>query len=233
MITSAFHIHTHHSYDSFTRPQWLVDRAIRLGIDSLAVTDHDTLAGALETKRCATKTKLNVIVGVEYATDLGDIIGLFLHEEIQSRHAFEVIEAIRRQGGLSILPHPFHHHKQVEDLAQSVDMIEVFNARIRPDRNEKAVALAAWAKKPAIVGSDAHFLNEIDNAIIYFDTSGPLTKDVILQTAQQWKVTYTSVFKTQCSQLVKGFKKRDPILLRRQLYTMLAENVIKLKNKFV
>ncbi len=232
MIAAAFHIHTRHSFDSFTHPRWLVERAVRLGLHTLAITDHDTMAGALEAKKYAVSTNVNIIVGAEYATDLGDIIGLFLHEEIKSRSAFEVIEAIRWQGGLSILPHPFHHHKQIDTLASAVDMIEIFNARIRPEQNEKAAALAVKINKPTIVGSDAHFLNEMDNAITCFDITTPLTKTGILSAAQQHKLRYTSAFKTQCSQLVKGVKKRDWALLCRQLYYMIAERAIMLRRKW-
>jgi predicted metal-dependent phosphoesterase TrpH len=113
-----------------------------------------------------------VLVGAEIKTPLGEITGLFLNEEISTNDPFCVIDAIKDQGGLSVLPHPFrsflfsHLDTQEEmsvNLVKRVDAIEVFNSRTRRVYNEKARLLAIKMNKPMVAGSDAHFYPEIGN----------------------------------------------------------------------
>jgi predicted metal-dependent phosphoesterase TrpH len=116
-----------------------------------------------------------VLVGAEIKTPLGEITGLFLNEEISTNDPFCVIDAIKDQGGLSVLPHPFrsflfsHLDTQEEmsvNLVKRVDAIEVFNSRTRRVCNEKARLLAIKMNKPMVAGSDAHFYPEIGNVSV-------------------------------------------------------------------
>ncbi len=125
-MISEFHIHTTYSYDCLMSPRMILKIARRKGIETLAITDHDTIAGALATRRIAKEFGIDIVVGAEIKTNLGDIIGLNIVDEIRVRNWRRVIQEIRMQGGLVILPHPYKSHKNVEVLAEHVDMIEIW-----------------------------------------------------------------------------------------------------------
>ena len=80
------------------------------GLDGIAVTDHNTIRGGVETEK-SNKSQLEIIIGSEIKTEYGDIIGLFLNEEIKSTTFWEVIDEINSQSGLVVLPHPFRKNK--------------------------------------------------------------------------------------------------------------------------
>ena len=161
-MTGVFHIHTCYSFDAFIHPKRIVAHLRRLGFDFAAITDHETIKGALEAKRLTINDlRLTIIVGAEYSTEKGDIIGLFLKSEIVSKKSDKVISEIKKQGGLVVLPHPYRGHKLDDKLIGSVDVIEVYNSRSTELDNQKSLELARKYGKPMIAGSDAHFLGEI------------------------------------------------------------------------
>src|SRR5580693_442815 len=108
MALSRFdlHLHTEYSPDCDTSLERIEAHCLAQGLTGLAVTDHNTLEGAL---RLRDRVKsLQVIVGEEVSTRDGDVIGLFLREPIPPRlSALETMDAIHAQGGLVYLPHPF------------------------------------------------------------------------------------------------------------------------------
>ena len=114
----------------------------------------------------------NVIPGEEVRTAEGiDLIGLYLQEEIpRGTPARETCLQIREQGGITYLPHPYAPGKGgggrlAEELAPLVDVVEVFNARIRAARrNQRGEALAERHGRLRGAGSDAHTVGEIGNA---------------------------------------------------------------------
>ena len=100
-----FHIHSKFSYDSLLSPKRIVRVAKKRGLDGIAITDHDTIKGALEASKF--NDSIYVIIGSEIRTEKGDVIGLFLNEEITSKYFDEVVDEIKSQGGLVVLPHPY------------------------------------------------------------------------------------------------------------------------------
>ncbi|MDN5339310.1 MAG: hypothetical protein PWQ30_419 [Euryarchaeota archaeon] len=157
------HTHSNYSHDSLMRPERILKQAKKMGLTGVAITDHDTIRGSLEAKRLEKEIGVTVITGVEVLTDSGDIIGLFVNEEIRSRRWGEVIDEIREQGGVAILPHPYREHQNVSELAKAVDLVEIWNARSTVEQNERAVQLARELQKPGLYGSDAHTYAEIGN----------------------------------------------------------------------
>ncbi|MGA2573516.1 MAG: PHP domain-containing protein [Candidatus Methanomethylicaceae archaeon] len=158
------HIHSKYSNDSISTPDNILKIAKKKGLNGIAITDHNTIKGGLETKKIKTEN-LEIIVGAEIKTELGDIIGLFLNEEIKSRTFDEVLEEISTQGGITILPHPYRHHRLPEYLARKVDAIEIFNARSSCKQNAQCSALIKTCHKPITAGSDAHMLFEIGRGL--------------------------------------------------------------------
>ena len=131
----------------------LVVRAAERGLTHLAITDHDTIDGALAAAASA-PAGIRVIVGSEVLTTEGDLIFVFLHKALPTGlSAREAIEAGRRQGALVGIPHPYDPTRRSllrdpanADLVGLVDWIEVHNARVPWRRvNEQAADLAPRA----------------------------------------------------------------------------------------
>jgi len=156
------HIHTHHSPDASTSPDRLVARCLQVGLNCIAVTDHNTLRGARETARIA---PFRVILGEEVKTAEGDLVGLFLKEEIPpGLPPAETARRIKAQGGLVMLPHPYDRLRRsvltpraLREVLPYADIVEVFNARnVFQADNRRAEALARQAGLLRSAVSDAH-----------------------------------------------------------------------------
>jgi len=195
-----FHIHSKYSFDSVMSPERIVRVAQDNGLDCIAITDHNSIKGGLEGKKYENKN-IKVLIGEEISTNHGDLIGINLKEEIKEKDFFKAVKEIKRQGGVSILPHPYKGHKNIENIAQHVDIIEAYNSRISHDLNEKARNLAEKLNKPFICGSDAHFYREIGNA----KNSGTLgdLKFGILSFSQ------TNKHLIYLSQLIRAIKRKE------------------------
>ena len=176
------HMHTSASKDSLSEPASVVDAARAAGLDRIAITDHDEIDGAFAARDLAPDL---VIVGEEVRTSEGlDLIGLYLREHIPPGSSFrETSEAIRTQGGVVYLPHPFDSHRGTDEeflasVEDCVDAVEGINARIHdPARNEHARVWAAERNLPLGAGSDAHMVSEIGRARAFvrpFDGPGEL-----------------------------------------------------------
>jgi dephospho-CoA kinase len=163
------HMHTSASKDSLSDPADVIEQARRVGLDRIAITDHDQIRGAFEARDLAPEL---ILVGEEVRTSEGlDLIGLFLTDHIPPGSDFrQVSRAIREQGGIVYLPHPFDSHRGTDEeflasVEDCVDAVEGINARIHDRaRNERAVRWASDRGLPLGAGSDAHLLREIGRA---------------------------------------------------------------------
>lgn len=169
-IVADLHLHTSWSYDCAVDPAELVDHAETEGLGAIAVTDHNVFGGALETADLARGRDLVVIQGEEVKTDgQGEVIGLFLEREIPRGLAFgDTVAAIREQGGLVYVPHPFDRMHTVPDPATlhrhlaDIDVFEVYNARLLFDaQNDEALRFARKYDLTMGAGSDAHVLQGV------------------------------------------------------------------------
>lgn len=170
------HMHTHHSKDC-TMPTAEVLRLCKArGMDGIAVTDHNSLAGGLEAAAIAPPGLL-IIPGEEVKSSEGEIIGLFLREEIPGGLTpEETAGRIRAQGGVVVVPHPFDPIRKsplrtpaLERLVAAglVDAIEVLNARMAlRSHNLRGAEFAARHNLPGTAGSDAHSRSEYAHAWI-------------------------------------------------------------------
>lgn len=161
------HIHSKYSYDSFLEPSTILRIAKRKGIDVISITDHDSV----EVYKALSPGPSGVMVipGVEVKTDMGDVIGLFVEEEVRSRSLHSVAEEIKRAGGIIVLPHPYRRSCGPEGLARHADLVEVLNARSREADNAMARELCEAYGKKAISGSDAHAYFEIGRVVTEID----------------------------------------------------------------
>lgn len=164
MKTYAFdaHVHTSFSSDAWQSPEKVIATALRTGLSAIAITDHNTFQGVLPAQRASHDTDVFVIPGEEISTEYGDLIGLFLNEEIQSRSFGDVLDEIHLQGAISVLPHPMRRKKMPPlYLLQKIDFFETLNGRNSCSLNDASANLAQSLNKPGIGGSDAHFPWEI------------------------------------------------------------------------
>ena len=161
MYNLDLHVHSIYSRDSTLQPERIIKISKKRGLSGIAITDHNTMAGVIKMKSLVDDDFM-VIPGSEISTDKGDVIGLFLNENITSRRFIDVIDIIKDQGGISILPHPYKNKfADPADLIRNVDMVEVMNARISKKLNEKASILSKKFGKSIVAGSDAHTSFEI------------------------------------------------------------------------
>jgi hypothetical protein len=181
-LFADFHIHSHHSKDCVMPVADILERAREVGLDVVAVTDHDSAAGGLEARELADRYGVRVIVGEEVKTTEGEVIGLFLERTIPGGLSFaETIAAIKDQGGIVYVPHPFDRLHTIPSPnvlranVADIDVVEVFNARLAfPGFNELAERFARRYRLPAAAGSDAHVLPGIGTTLCGIDDfSGP------------------------------------------------------------
>lgn len=171
-MKADLHAHTHFSRDALTSIGTFVRRYQHAGIDCVAVSDHNNVDGALAVRESA---GFRVIVSEEIKTSEGEIIGLFLQETIRRGLTPEdTVRAIREQGGLVLIPHPYDRVRSSplrEEAAlrimNDVDIIEVFNARtVFADDNDKSRRLAEEHGKLMSAATDSHTPYEIGLAYV-------------------------------------------------------------------
>ena len=210
-MKGIFHIHTKNSFDAHIPPSEIVKYIQSIGLDFAAITDHETIKGALECRDIARYVP-TIIVGAEYWTDKGDIIGLFLEKDVTSKKSDEIIRQIKAQGGIVVLPHPCRSHKLDSKLISQVDVIEVFNARGSNEENNSALELAKKYNKPMLAGSDAHFLEEL--SLTEVTILGTDLKSAILR--GELKITKQEQSTTSCrvrTGLIRLSKQKDPRII--------------------
>ena len=167
LIEVDLHMHTDHSGDCATPVDVLLQTARDRGLGAIAITDHNEVSGALEARRIAEQSyeDLKVIVAEEVKTkEQGEVIGLFIEEKIPKGLTMaETIAAIRQQGGLVYVPHPFDRFHSVPDyehlldMVEEIDILEVFNPRVAlTSFNEEAVRFASKYRIVSGAGSDSH-----------------------------------------------------------------------------
>jgi len=191
-----FHCHTRHSRDSRLGEERFVELALERGLTHVAVTDHDTIEGSVAVRRAAealgVADRLTVILGQEVSSADGEIIGLFIGATVPpGLSAEETADAIRAQGGLVSVPHPFDPFRRahlradaLERMAASgrIDAVEVFNSRVTFSRhNQQAADFAARHGVPGVACSDSHTALEVAmsfNALPVFTSAEELRAEL-------------------------------------------------------
>jgi predicted metal-dependent phosphoesterase TrpH len=167
-----FHCHTHYSRDGLIDFESLVHRMDRRGIDIVAITDHNTIDGALEFSARAPE---RFLVGEEIKTTHGELLAFFLTELVPPGLSLqETIVRVRDQGGVVGASHPLDRWRHeaigreaLESIHEQLDFLEVFNARaISNSDNRLARQLAVRWGLPGSAGSDAHAALEVGRAYV-------------------------------------------------------------------
>lgn len=184
-VRADYHFHTRYSYDSRTSLEEVLDRAQETRLDVLCVTDHDTVAGA-EKLAAMARSPLSVVVGCEFTCDDGShVIGLGLSDMIVEARPLALMERIKLQGGLVLLPHLFRRRSGifrnelrrsesfVRDALALADLAECFNGRDTYENNERSRRFVAERGLRAVAGSDAHRPQRIGSVFVEYDDRRP------------------------------------------------------------
>lgn len=193
------HNHTYYSADGLMSPAALLGAAKAKGIACVAVTDHNTVEGALEAVRLADAdlTLPRVIPGIELSTMDGEVVGLYVWENIPAGLSlFEAVERIRGQGGIVYLPHPFDRlrrgsvsRRERLRAAELADIVEVVNGRALCRRaGDKSLALAARLGKAQGAGSDAHRAAEVGTASVVVEAFP--SQDILVSLINRGRVVH-------------------------------------------
>jgi predicted metal-dependent phosphoesterase TrpH len=188
-VTFNFHIHTTYSSDGHNSIAKIYQHAQQNKIDVLAITDHDTIEGAiafLKWLKTKNKTGLQIIVGEEVTCSDGThIIGLFLKNKIQSSNPVDVVKEIKAQGAFVYFPHP----ERKDGILKSIhfeetlpfgDFYEHFNAKISNEYNDAAVEkLSNYEHLKPLGGSDAHYNYDIRKCVCTMDQQGNLFETLL------------------------------------------------------
>jgi hypothetical protein len=165
MLRVDLHLHSHFSHDGKSSLDELVARARECGLDRIALTDHNTIEGALNLVNMEPEL---AIAGEEIKTLEGEVIGLFITSRVSPFLAAEdAMDLIHGMGGLTYLPHPLDRRRsnyrpeRVVELASRVDIIETYNPWCDAAANEAAASLADELGKVSATGSDSHSADEL------------------------------------------------------------------------
>ncbi len=169
------HVHTNYSPCASLKPEVLLKIAKKkVGLDGIAITDHNTIKGAIKVSKLNKDKDFEVIVGSEVYTNRGHLLGLYLTEDVKEWDFFSAVEKIHRQGGIAIIAHPFDIFPRLRFKKNGVDLglldaVECNNGRLFYFTNKKALRFAEENKMAKVAGSDAHFSFELGRAYTVFD----------------------------------------------------------------
>lgn len=165
------HCHSQYSRDSLSKIEGLIRVAKQRNIDRLAITDHNTIEGALRARDIDPDL---IVVGEEILTTKGELLAFYVNAQVPSGlEPMQAIERLKKQDAFISVSHPFdrlRHGWNLADLQEIIpyiDAIEVFNARSFPKKiNQQALTFAADHQLAGTAGSDAHTLAEVGMAIM-------------------------------------------------------------------
>jgi predicted metal-dependent phosphoesterase TrpH len=165
LVRVDLHLHSHFSHDGQSSLEALIERSRACGLDRIALTDHNTVEGALQLAQMAPEL---AIVGEEVKTREGEVIGLFITDRlVPYQRPEEAMDHIHEMGGLTYVPHPLDRRRdhfraeRIVELADRIDIIETYNPWCEASANQAAAALASDLDKVAATGSDAHSAREL------------------------------------------------------------------------
>ena len=185
MGLADLHIHTIHSYDGTASVPAVLTRARQIGLDVIAITDHDEITGSLKALELAPRYGVTVIPGIEVTTAEGDLLALNITENIErGLSLIETVLRVRDLGGFCIAPHPMAGGFGMKSLsaysilkalrkpevARTLIAVESYNATTL-DRlsNHYARILAERLDIAQTASSDAHVVEAIGLGVTEFD----------------------------------------------------------------
>lgn len=165
----------------------LLAQAEAVGLDALAVTDHDEIDASLEAEALAPEYGLVGIPGTEVTSRAGHVLALGVRECIPMGLSFDqTVDRIHERGGIAVVPHPFQ--KSRSGVAPNVspaslaraDAIEIYNSRLLTGRgNKRAKRFAVKHNMPVTAGSDAHIAEMVGQAVTEVDADDRTVEAIV------------------------------------------------------
>ena len=207
--------------DGINTPQEIVEMAVQVGLDGIAIADHNTIKGSQRAIEYVKEKNLPLLVipAAEVRSNVGDILAIGISQNIKKGlSVLETIEAIQNQNGIAIAAHPYKYNTKISfklknpSIGSRFDAVEIFNAGVNVKRNYKAKLLAEELKKPSVANSDAHYIKSIGYTYTYLDINNS-SIDEALSAIQKNKISL------QCSY--------PPLRNTVHLYTRKIANLFK------
>ncbi|WP_159899374.1 CehA/McbA family metallohydrolase [Salinirussus salinus] len=227
MLSVELHAHSEASYDGRDPVERLLERAQTVGLDGLAVTDHDAIQASLEAADLAPEYDLVGIPGMEVTSAAGHVLALGVRELVPEGLSFaETLDRIHDLGGVAVVPHPFQTSRSgvlaniSEDELAEADAIEIYNSRLLTGRaNRRAERFARRRGLPMTAGSDAHIAEMVGQAVTHVDTD-ERSAAAILEAVREGRTTVEgrrTPFYISFRQAAGGVKRRAVSRVQRLL----------------
>jgi predicted metal-dependent phosphoesterase TrpH len=187
VLSVELHSHSELSYDGRDPVELLLEQARAVGLDALAVTDHDEIDASLEAAARAQEYDLVGIPGMEVSSAAGHVLALGVEELVPAGLSYdETLECIRERGGIAVVPHPFQKSRHgvaphiTREQLTDADAIEVYNSRLFTGRsNRQAERFAETHDLPMTAGSDAHIAEMVGQAVTEVDAYHPSAEAIL------------------------------------------------------
>lgn len=174
-IKVDLHVHSEGSFDCKEPVDLILEHAEDIGLDAIAITDHNTIEKSLEAAEKAEEYGLIGITGAEVSTSDGHLLALGVKELPEKGQPFmDTVEEIREMGGIAVVPHPFQRtrHGVKKSKIEDVDAVEVYNSWVFTGiRNRRARKFAENRDYPEVANSDAHSLGMVGKAYTEINTT--------------------------------------------------------------
>lgn len=197
LLSVDVHVHTDASYDASASVDAVLAHAADAGLDAIAITDHDTMAGVGRAMELARTHGVAVVPGVEVSTADGHLLALGVGTRPEPGHPLEeTVAAVQSQGGAAVVPHPFQRSRHGVSRAAvgDCDGVEAYNAMAMTGvQNRRARAFADREGYPVLGGSDAHTPEMVGRAVTHVELATdtePPTADAIVSAIRAGRTDY-------------------------------------------
>jgi len=192
VLAVELHAHSELSYDGRDPVELLLGQAEAVGLDALAVTDHDEIDASLRAAELAPEYGLVGIPGIEVTSAAGHVLALGVEELVPAELPFgETLDRIHDLGGIAVVPHPFQESRSgvLANISKAeltaADAIEVYNSRLLTGRaNRQAERFAREYGMPMTAGSDAHISEMVGQAVTRVDTDDRTVDGILAAVAE-------------------------------------------------
>jgi len=185
VFSSFRHLKALRARDSYNDPLRVYDRCREIGCDYVAITDHDTIDGALDLLSRRPDLEPTVIIGEEVETRFPEtgqwahvnVLGVdeAIHEDLKrvKGDIYELVPYLRSRNLVHFLNHPLQSYRMqkkpmrfVEDVLELFTHVEMGNGTLPADQNRAAAGILEHGRRMGLTrfgvgGSDAHGLRPI------------------------------------------------------------------------
>lgn len=225
MLSIDLHTHSEASFDGRDSVDLILEQAAAVGLDAIAITDHDEIWASRKAVERASLYGLIGIPGIEVSSADGHVLGLGIEEAVPPGLSFsKTLDRIREAGGLAVVPHPYQESRSgvlaniSGDELATADAIEVYNSRLLTGRsNRQAKRFARRRGLPMTAGSDAHICEMVGQAVTMVDPP-ETTADAILEEIRQGRTAIEgkrTPWRISFGQAMGGLKRRAVHRLKR------------------